>query len=130
MQYTDCAVGASCTKTFTLTETLTAPVYFYYGFKGFYQNHRRYLKYYSSSQLSSGTVAVSTVSSLLSRLVQIVEIMLRMLRLLGLRQLLQVGERWWMGIQLFLVELLRGFTICFGLKSEDSAFQGHRELSP
>lgn len=62
VQYTDCAVGSTCTKTFTLTETLPAPVYFYYGFKGFYQNHRRYLKYFSSTQLDTGVVDSAGVS--------------------------------------------------------------------
>ena len=61
IQYTDCTVNSTCTKTFTLTETLQAPVYFYYGFKGFYQNHRRYLKYYSAIQLETGTIDASGV---------------------------------------------------------------------
>ena len=61
VDYSDCLNGTVCNKTFTLNATLAAPVYFYYGLTGFYQNHRRYLKYYSSSQLSSGTIDVSTV---------------------------------------------------------------------
>ena len=39
------------------------------------QNHRRYLKYYSASQLSTGTIDVSTVNKILFRLQLIVEIM-------------------------------------------------------
>jgi hypothetical protein len=54
--------SSACRVTFTLAAALKAPVYFYYGFKGFYQNHRRYLKYYSSNQLSTGDPFASTVS--------------------------------------------------------------------
>jgi len=65
VDYTDCkelvGLGATCYKNFTLNNGLTGPVYFYYGFNGFYQNHRRYLKYYSATQLSTGTIDVSTV---------------------------------------------------------------------
>lgn len=45
---------APCRFTFTISEALPAPVYLYYGFKGFFQNHRRYLKFVSYPQLSSG----------------------------------------------------------------------------
>jgi hypothetical protein len=48
--------------TFTLSSTIHAPAYVYYGFKGFYQNHRRYLKYFSNAQLTSGNPYASTVS--------------------------------------------------------------------
>jgi hypothetical protein len=61
-----CTVGqTNCPVTFTLTETLPAPVYFYYGFKGFYQNHRRYLKFFSSAQLTSGDPNQSGVITLI-----------------------------------------------------------------
>jgi hypothetical protein len=50
----DNSTTSPCKVTFTLTSTLPAPVYFYYGFKGFYQNHRRYLKYFSNGQLTTG----------------------------------------------------------------------------
>jgi hypothetical protein len=58
----DNSANSPCRLTFTLTSPLPAPVYFYYGFKGFYQNHRRYLKYYSNNQLSTGDPYVSSVS--------------------------------------------------------------------
>ena len=57
-----CTVGqVGCVVTFTVPSDLPAPVYFYYGFKGFYQNHRRYLKFFSSSQLTTGTIDASGV---------------------------------------------------------------------
>lgn len=59
----DNSATSACKVTFTVTNTLTAPVYFYYGFKGFYQNHRRYLKYFSTDQLSTGNPDESTASS-------------------------------------------------------------------
>jgi hypothetical protein len=58
---TDNSLASSCKVTFTLTDTLKAPVYLYYGFKGFYQNHRRYLKYFSNSQLTAGDPYASSV---------------------------------------------------------------------
>jgi hypothetical protein len=54
--------ASACKVTFTLTETLQAPIYVYYGLKGFYQNHRRYLKYFSPDQLSEGDADASSVA--------------------------------------------------------------------
>ena len=71
-----CTVGQTgCTVSFTVPSDLPAPVYFYYGFKGFYQNHRRYLKFFSSSQLTTGTIDASGVTYFLCRYRRIVEIM-------------------------------------------------------
>lgn len=39
-----CTIGATCTITFTVNETIPAPIYFYYQLDNFYQNHRRYVK--------------------------------------------------------------------------------------
>lgn len=58
----NCTFGATgCSTTFTLTDTLQAPVYLYYGMTNFYQNHRRYIKFFSSQQLDNGEQAVSDV---------------------------------------------------------------------
>jgi hypothetical protein len=40
---------------------MTGPIFVYYGFKGFYQNHRRYLKFFSPLQLENGDIAVDEV---------------------------------------------------------------------
>lgn len=58
---TTSSYNPACSLQFTIDEPLTAPIYFYYGFKGFYQNHRRYLKYFSNSQLTTGDRYASTV---------------------------------------------------------------------
>lgn len=78
---TTAAYDAACKLTFTIDEPLTAPVYFYYGFKGFYQNHRRYLKYFSNSQLTTGDRYASTVTILLYRRRMIVEITIQVIKL-------------------------------------------------
>eukprot|EP01063_Lacrimia_lanifica_P040958 TRINITY_DN9448_c0_g1_i1.p1 TRINITY_DN9448_c0_g1~~TRINITY_DN9448_c0_g1_i1.p1 ORF type:complete len:470 (+),score=161.15 TRINITY_DN9448_c0_g1_i1:214-1623(+) len=39
---------------FTLDETFSGPVYMYYQLKGFYQNHRQYLRSRSQTQLNGG----------------------------------------------------------------------------
>lgn len=36
---------------FSLSDTLTQPSYFYYGLQYYYQNHRRYLKFFSPDQM-------------------------------------------------------------------------------
>lgn len=40
-----------CTLQFTVKEDMDGPVFFYYGLSNFYQNHRRYVKSRSDSQL-------------------------------------------------------------------------------
>jgi hypothetical protein len=47
----DTNVTCRCEVTFTLDNEFKAPVYFYYGLKNFYQNHRRYVKSRDDSQL-------------------------------------------------------------------------------
>ena len=123
-------MGARCTKTFTLTESLTAPVYFYYGFKGFYQNHRRYLKYYSSTQLSSGTIDATAVTHLISRYPLTAEITSPMLRLMEQElHLSHRGLHWSLQTLPSLVVLSHASTTCYGLKSEASVSVDPQEQS-
>lgn len=58
--------NAACVLTFTLTDTLYAPIYMYYGLVGFHQNHRRYIKFYSDAQLTSGTLSSDDVHTICS----------------------------------------------------------------
>lgn len=44
------------TVDFELTSTLKAPVYLYYGLNNFYQNHRRYLRFFSTGQMNGNEV--------------------------------------------------------------------------
>lgn len=44
--------GTTCTVTLTVAEPMKAPVYIYYELDNFYQNHRRYVKSRSDSQLA------------------------------------------------------------------------------
>lgn len=43
-----------CAVTFTLTDKVTAPIYFFYRVTNFYQNHRRYVQSIDVNQLSAG----------------------------------------------------------------------------
>ena len=51
-----------CQLTFTLFETFEAPVMFYYELNNFYQNHRRYMKSMSISQLSGDVLNTTDTS--------------------------------------------------------------------
>ena len=42
---------------------MQAPVFFYYELHNFYQNHRRYIKSRSTSQLAGSNLSVSSISS-------------------------------------------------------------------
>lgn len=46
--------GTQCAVTMTVPETMKAPVYVYYELDNFYQNHRRYVKSRSETQLAGG----------------------------------------------------------------------------
>jgi hypothetical protein len=70
----NCTLGTTgCTTTFTLTEKLVSPVFLYYGMTNFYQNHRRYIKFFSPMQLDNGEIAESDVRIFLKRQIHTVE---------------------------------------------------------
>jgi hypothetical protein len=52
-----------CNVTFQINSTMTAPVMVYYQLNNFYQNHRRYVKSKSNSQLAGTIVSASDLSS-------------------------------------------------------------------
>ena len=66
-----CSQGDKCTFRFEVEEDMEAPVYFYYGLDGYYQNHRRYKNSVSYKQLRG--VDVNNVDSLSSCNPQITE---------------------------------------------------------
>lgn len=47
--------NGNCSITYSFTEDVTGPLYVYYEISNFYQNHRRYVKSRSSSQLMGGS---------------------------------------------------------------------------
>jgi hypothetical protein len=65
VEYTDCKINSQqyCNKTFDIPSTMTAPVMVYYQLNNFYQNHRRYVKSKSNSQLAGATLSVSDLQS-------------------------------------------------------------------
>lgn len=54
--------AGSCDVTFDIDEKMEGPVYVYYQIENFFQNHRRYVKSYSSEQLQDGKVFSSAPS--------------------------------------------------------------------
>eukprot|EP00475_Leptophrys_vorax_P007482 TRINITY_DN1472_c0_g1_i1.p1 TRINITY_DN1472_c0_g1~~TRINITY_DN1472_c0_g1_i1.p1 ORF type:complete len:320 (-),score=81.09 TRINITY_DN1472_c0_g1_i1:36-995(-) len=51
-QYSDvCSLNTTCQVNITIPANMNSPVYFYYKLTNFYQNHRRYVKSKSTSQL-------------------------------------------------------------------------------
>lgn len=58
MKYNDDKQGDNnvITVSFTLSEELPQPIYLYYGLTNYYQNHRRYLKYFSPDQMNGKTI--------------------------------------------------------------------------
>lgn len=50
MSYEDCPPGY-CSRTITIPEDFSGDVFFYYGLKNYYQNHRRYVKSRNDKQL-------------------------------------------------------------------------------
>jgi hypothetical protein len=63
IQYNDkCEIGKTCKQEFTLDADIIAPVYVYYQLDNFYQNHRRYVKSRSFSQLKGSNLAVADLA--------------------------------------------------------------------
>ena len=62
---TTCPTNATtlCNISFTLNTTMTAPVMVYYQLNNFYQNHRRYVKSKSNTQLNGAILAVGDLTS-------------------------------------------------------------------
>ena len=56
LDYTDCALDATCTKTITLEEDIDSPVFVYYQLIGFFQNSRRYVKSKEIDQLTGDDI--------------------------------------------------------------------------
>ncbi|KAJ9086112.1 alkylphosphocholine resistance protein lem3 [Entomophthora muscae] len=55
--------SSSCKISFTLQEEIQGPIFVYYQLSNFYQNHRRYVKSVSYSQLSGEAVTASNLYS-------------------------------------------------------------------
>ncbi len=53
---------SKCDVNIVITETLKAPVYFYYGLSNFYQNHRKYLKSRDADQLAGVIKAADSIT--------------------------------------------------------------------
>lgn len=64
-----CKGTASCTIPFTLNEDFEDTAYLFYGLENFYQNHRRYIKSKSSSQLSGTDISKSDANTYCSPIV-------------------------------------------------------------
>lgn len=60
----DITTNKSCTRTLNVSKNMKAPVFVYYQLDNFYQNHRRYVKSRSDTQLLNGnTTSSSDISS-------------------------------------------------------------------
>lgn len=63
-QYDDsCEVNKICPVDISIDTKMPGPVYFYYAIDNFYQNHRRYIKSRSDSQLAGTSLSADEVSS-------------------------------------------------------------------
>lgn len=58
-----CSLNTICEVKFNITQEMVAPVMVYYQLNNFYQNHRRYVKSKSTSQLDGNLVTVSYLKS-------------------------------------------------------------------
>jgi len=58
----NCSINSTCTITLNVSETMQNPVFLYYRLENYYQNHRRYVKSRSDTQLRGDVV--SSYSSL------------------------------------------------------------------
>jgi hypothetical protein len=65
VEYTTCPINNSsfCNMTLIVPSTMTAPVMVYYQLNNFYQNHRRYVKSKSNSQLAGSALSKSDLTS-------------------------------------------------------------------
>lgn len=61
-QIAQAEAGTQCTLSFDVTKDMKAPVYVYYQLDNFYQNHRRYVKSRSDSQLMGDVLTESELS--------------------------------------------------------------------
>ena len=52
-------LNSSCPITIKLDEDMSSPIFVFYELHNFYQNHRRYIKSKSSSQLSGSEISMS-----------------------------------------------------------------------
>ena len=52
-----CEIGKKCQIQFKLKEKFKKPVFFYYEVKGFYQNHRKYIRSIITKQLRGSSVS-------------------------------------------------------------------------
>lgn len=61
-QLANASVSKVCTLSFKVNKAMKAPVYLYYQLDNFYQNHRRYVKSRSDSQLMGEVLPASSLS--------------------------------------------------------------------
>ena len=54
-------INKKCNITFTVTDQMIGPVYVFYEIKGFYQNHRSYIKSRSFDQLTGAYLSVDSL---------------------------------------------------------------------
>ncbi|KAJ5072713.1 cell cycle control protein [Anaeramoeba ignava] len=57
IEYTDCPLNSTCTKSIEISDKLSSPVYMYYQLTNYHQNHRRYVKSRSDKQLRGEKVS-------------------------------------------------------------------------
>ena len=59
----ECPLHQTCTLKFTLEKDMKAPIFVFYELHNFYQNHRRYIRSKSSTQLAGTEISSSDASS-------------------------------------------------------------------
>lgn len=59
----ECQGKTTCPIQITVEEKMTGPVFFYYALDNFYQNHRRYIKSRSDTQLSGTEQTVNDIKT-------------------------------------------------------------------